>query len=498
MIALKSIIDTLTIEEQQKFVNYLQQKNKRKDTKNIQLFKVLAYSNDDSKNICVQLYKVENCNAYHALRKRLFQSLIDFTANKNLEDESSIDIQVIKYILASRTFLLQKKYEIAYKVLDKAERLADEHLMFPILNEIYHTKIQYASNYPKAGLDDLIVKQKENQKKHQLEDELNIVYAKLKSMLNDVTYEGTVIDFELELEHLLKVHHIEINTSLSFKSLYQILAIANISALVTKKYYSIESFVMKSYDILKQKKETDKQLFYQIEIVYIIANTLFRNKKFEASTRYIDEMEQLMQLKKRAYYKPFILKKTLVKALNLNYSNEQDDAITLIESFTNKKHEDTETLLDLQLTCFMFYFQKGDFTKAKSISSKFYHTDQWYKEKAGIDWVIKKNVAELLLYIELQEDDLFYSRLKSFRRRYSSYLKQIGQSRILTFIKFAEQYYIKPESIGTPEFLNKLELTFEWTTINKEDIFIISFYAWLKSKAEKQNIFQITLRLIKM
>jgi hypothetical protein len=146
----------------------------------------------------------------------------------------------------------------------------------------------------------------------------------------------------------------------------------------------------------------------------------------------------------------------------------------------------------------MFYFQKGDFTKAKSISSKFYHTDQWYKEKAGIDWVIKKNVAELLLYIELQEDDLFYSRLKSFRRRYSSYLKQIGQSRILTFIKFAEQYYIKPESIGTPEFLNKLELTFEWTTINKEDIFIISFYAWLKSKAEKQNIFQITLRLIKM
>ncbi|EPR72739.1 hypothetical protein ADIWIN_2352 [Winogradskyella psychrotolerans RS-3] len=108
MIALKSIIDTLTIEEQQKFVNYLQQKNKRKDTKNIQLFKVLAYSNDDSKNICNQLYKVENCNAYHALRKRLFQSLIDFTANKNLEDESSIDIQVIKYILASRTFLLQK------------------------------------------------------------------------------------------------------------------------------------------------------------------------------------------------------------------------------------------------------------------------------------------------------------------------------------------------------------------------------------------------------
>ncbi|WP_179335746.1 hypothetical protein [Winogradskyella costae] len=498
MIGLKSIIDTLTIDEQQKFINYLQQKNKRKDIKNIQLFKVLAHSNDDSKSICNQLYKVENCNAYHALRKRLFQSLIDFTANKNLEDENSTDIQAIKYILASRTFLLQKNYDIAYKVLDKAERLADEHLMFPILNEIYHTKIQYAHNYPKVSIDDLIIKQKENQKRHHLEDRLNIVYAQLKLMLNEVTYKGSVIDFELELEHLLNANHIEINTSLSFKSLYQILAIANISALVTKKYYSIEGFVMKSYDILKQKKETDKQLFYQIEIVYIIANTLFRNKKFEASLRYINEMEQLMQLKKCTFHKSFILKKTLVKALNLNYSNKQDDAIALIERFTNQKHVDTETLLDLQLTSFMFYFQKEDFGKAKSISSKFYHTDQWYQEKSGIDWVIKKNVAELLLYAELQEDDLFYSRLKSFRRRYTGYLNQIGQTRIIIFLKFAELYYIKPKSINTPEFKNKIELTFEWTTLDKEDIFILSFYAWLKSKVEKENLFQTTLKLLKL
>ncbi|SDI39866.1 hypothetical protein [Winogradskyella thalassocola] len=498
MTGIKSIIDTLTAKDHQKFVNYLQQKNKRKDTKNIQLFKLLATSNDDSKAICKHLYNVDNSNAYHALRKRLFQSLIDFTANQNLEDENSVDMQIIKYILASRTFLLQNNFSIAYKILDKAERLADEHLLFAMLNEIYHTKIQYASKYPKIDLEELIIKQEENQKKHQLEDQLNIVYAKLKSMLHDVTYKGNVIDFELELEHLLKAHHIEINTSLSFKSLYQILAIAHISALVTKKYYSIESFVMKSYDTLKQKKETEKQLFYQIEIVYIIANTLFRNKKFEASTRYIKEMEQLMQLKNRAFHKSFILKKTLVKSLNLNYSNKQDDAITLIESFTNKKHEDTETLLDLQLTCFMFYFQKGDFTKAKSISSKFYHTDQWYIEKAGMDWVIKKNVAELLLYIELQEDDLFYSRLKSFRRRYTIYLKQIGQSRILTFITIAEQYYVKPEIINTLEFRHKLEISFEWTTVNKEDIFILSFYAWLKNKAEEGNLYQTTLRLIEM
>ena len=496
MIEIKSIINTLSTEDHQKFVNYLQQKNKRKDTKNIQLFKLLAYSTYDSKAICKQLYKVDKSNAYHALRKRLLQSLIDYTANKNLEDENSIDMQIAKYILASRTFLLQNNFNIAYKILDKAERLADEHSLFAIRNEIYHTKIQYAPNYPKINLEDLINKQKANQKKHQLEDQLNIVYAKLKSILNKVAYQGNVIDFESELEHLLKAHHIEINTSLSFKSLYQILAIANISAFVTKKYYSIESFVMKSYDILKQKKETDKQLFYQIAIVYIIANTLFRNKKFETSLLYIKEMEQLMQLKKGAYYKTFILKKTLVEALNLNYSNKQNEAIALVEKYITKKHKDTETLLDLQLTCFMFHFQREDFTKAKSISSKFYHSDQWYKEKAGIDWIIKKNIAELLLYIELQEDDLFFSRLKSFRRRYSTYLKEIGQTRILQFLKFAELYYIKPKTVTTEDFKDQLETTFEWITIHEEDIFVISFYAWLKSKVENNTIYLTTLQLL--
>ena len=492
MTSLDSITMTFNSEDQHKFITYLQQKNKRKDTKNIQLFRLLTKPELNSKSICKQLYKVDNCNAYHALRKRLFQSLIDFTANKNLEDENSTDMQIIKYILASRTFLLQKNYDIAYKILDKAERLADEHLLFPILNEIYHTKIQYAPNYPKIDLDNLIFKQKENYKKHQLEDQLNIVYAKLKFVLNSISYEGKVIDFENQLKSILTDHNIKLNESLSFKSLYQILAIANISALVTNKYFEIEDFVLKSYKILKDRKDANKQLYYQIHIVYIIANTLFRNKKFEASLKYINEMEDLMLSKKGMHYKAFILKKTLVEALNNNYLNRQEKAIELIESIIHKKHSDVESLLDLHLTLLMFYFQKEDLTKAKSILSKFYHTDQYYIEKAGIDWVVKKNLAEILLYIELQEDDLIYSRLKSFKRKYTTYLKQIDQYRILNFISYAEKFYNNKKTISEEQ----IEATLKQNSLQKEDIFVISFYAWLKNKFKDESLYSTTLQLI--
>lgn len=497
MIALNSIIDTFNQEDQQKFIIYLQKKNKRKDAKNIDLFKLIAKSNLDATSICKKLYHTKNSNAYHALRKRLFQSLIDFTANKNLEDENSLDMQIIKYILASRTFLLQKNYDIAFKILDKAERIADDHLLFPILNEIYHTKIQYAPNYPKVNLNQLILKQKENQKKHQIEDQLNIVYAQLKTVLNSISHQGKIIHFETELENILKSSNIKLNESLSFKSLYQIMAIANISALVTNNYYQIEEFILKSYEILKSKKETNKQLFYQIHIVYIIANTLFRNKKFEASLRYIDEMKALMELKKGLYHKEFILKKTLVEALNYNYTNNQEKAIATAEFVIQKKHNDIASVLDLHLSLLMFYFQKEEFVKAKSIVSKFYHTDQWYIDKVGMDWVIKKNLAEILLYIELENDNLFFSRLRSFKRNYSKYLKQIYQVRILKFLSFVERYYKNPKSAENDSFKTEIAHAFISTTVNKEDIFVISFYAWIKCKVEKKPLYTTTLELLK-
>ena len=63
-------------------------------------------------------------------------------------------------------------------------------------------------------------------------------------------------------------------------------------------------------------------------------------------------------------------------------------------------------MLDIHLGLVMFYIQKSDFKSAKTIFSKFYHTDKYYIEKAGKEWVIKKNIAEIILYIELGELDL--------------------------------------------------------------------------------------------
>ncbi|MEY8848058.1 hypothetical protein AB9K26_04545 [Psychroserpens sp. XS_ASV72] len=496
MTDLSTITSSLSSEEQQRFIQYLEKKNKRNDTKNIELFKLLVEDQLDSKAICKAIYRNDNKSAYHALRKRLYQSLIDFIANTSLEEENSIDMQIIKYILTSRSFLIKKQTKVGYAILDKAEVLAQEHSLFALLNEIYHTKIQYAYLNATINIDALIAKFKSNQKQHQLEEELNMVYAKVRQTLSNMTYKGEIVDFQTILNTALSEHDIDVDDSLSFKSLYQLMAIVSISAFVTKDYLQIEPFLIETYQKIQSKKTNNNQLYYHLEILYMISNTLFRNKKFDESLEYLEAMHELMQQQRRKYYNSFVLKYHLLLALNFNFKGEKSKAIATLETIITKKHEDLEAVLDIHLSLAMFYIQDENLKKASKLFSKFYHTDKYYTEKAGKEWTIKKNLVEIILRIELGDVNLLESRLQSFKRNYSSYLKQIHQERVLTYLNLLTYYYKHPEKVTSQAFKDKVQSSFTWIGANKEDIFVMSFYAWLKSKMEKKSLYTTTMELI--
>jgi hypothetical protein len=494
---LNNIVSTFSFEEQQKFIKFLERKNKRNDTKNVKLFNLLLKTDLSSKAICLKLYGCQKKDAYHALRKRLYQSVIEFTANQGLQDENSVEMQIIKYILASRSFLLQKQYSVAYNILNKAELLAIEYYLFPLLNEIYHTKIQYAYAYPLANLDALISAFKNNQMNLHVEDALNIVYSKIRITLNAMEYKSETLDFQTILQNNFKGHNIKMSDALSFKSLYQLVSIASISAFITKDYLKIEPFLIESYNTLLQHKKNEKQAYYHIQILYSIANTLFRNKKFDESIHFLGLMLNQMTLNKKKHYKSFILKYKLLLALNLNYNNQQDLAIKTLEALNTKKVTDLESMLNIQLSLIVLYFQKGAFKSAKNMFSKLYHTDSWYTEKAGKEWVIKKNLIEILLHLELQNIDLFESRLLSFKRSFFAYLKEINQDRVITYLGFVELYFKNPEIVTSEIFKAKVETSFDWLETHKEDIFVISFYSWLKGKMNQTDLYKTTLQLIK-
>jgi hypothetical protein len=92
---------------------------------------------------------------------------------------------------------------------------------------------------------------------------------------------------------------------------------------------------------------------------------------------------------------------------------------------------------------------------------------------------------------------LVESRLQSFKRNYFTYLKSINQQRVITYLSFVESYYKNPNRVTTNNFKEKVENSFDWVETHKEDIFVISFYSWLKSKMNKTDLYETTLNIIK-
>ncbi|TWO34453.1 hypothetical protein E1J38_000960 [Seonamhaeicola sediminis] len=60
-----------------------------------------------------------------------------------------------------------------------------------------------------------------------------------------------------------------------------------------------------------------------------------------------------------------------------------------------------------------------------------------------------------------------------------------------------KRLYNNPEEVTTESFKNTVKNSFEWTNAKREDIFVMSFYAWLKSKMTKTPIYKTTLDVIK-
>ncbi len=486
MNTLAQIADILTEEDKRDFLAQLRKKNRRGDTKNIALFRLIEKGSDT--NLDVQLYGKPSKNAYHALSKRLHDNLIDFIANKSFQGETSDELEILKLLLASRIFFEHKQYKLGHKTLSKAEKKALQLDLYAILTEIYHTKIQYAHTHPELNLQELIATSERNLAHFQQEQRLNMAYASIKSQLRsgqpqpiDRVIEKAFSDFEIELDH-----------KLSYKSLFQLMSIAFSAAQIQTDFHQIEVFMEEVYGIAKQKTgPEEKHLYYLIEMEHLMANTHFRNRNFERSIHFSEKMEARMHLNRRAYFNRFQEKLVLLQALNYNYTGQSEEALVLLNSYTNDS-------LEISLTQIMCLFQQNKHSEAYQIFKRYNHSDRWYEKKAGWIWVLKKGIIEILLLMELNRLDLVLSRIKSFERRYFKRLSEENEHRVIQFLKLIAFAYDHPHEITTPEFRKKVEASFIWKEASHEDVFVMSFYAWLKAKMEKKDLYPTTLQLVAM
>jgi len=493
MDSLSELVNLLNSTDKKLFRQYLQRKNKRGDVKNLALLDLLETDDISSLN---KLYKpAKNNDAYHALRKRLQDNLLLFLSQKTFESSHSDTYDALRLVVVGRFLLENDVVKVAFKCLDKAERLAEDLEQFNLLNELLQLKLQYAHLEGAEDLETLTARFMQNQSRMESDAKLNMAYAFLRQELQEIHLEGKIVNLSTLIITTIRKYKISVQELMTYKSIYQILFIANEYAAIQQNYGLIERYVNRTNQFMQgQSHKKQSYLFYHISILYFLANFHLRRKNFAGSTPYLKEMMDLMATDSR-YYEVFYLRHQLLAALNLFFTGFANDAIVLLQqSLSNtKQRSKPEDMEDLRICLAMFLALCNDRGSLKQLTL-LTRTDAWYEKKMGMLWTIRKNLMEILVQAQFGNIELAVSRLNSFRRRYKKYLLKTSEERVLLFLRLVEKHLQNPDVIFEPAY-TKAVLSLAASAENN-DIFTLSFIAWLIARWEKKTAYKVVLALI--
>ncbi len=484
MDTISELIDVLTPKQQEGFVSYLKARNKRHDARNIALFKSHLKGHNPRKKLT---------GADHALNMRLKDRLLDFLANTSFEHDAGQQVAIIKLILVGRKLMQHGKYKMGFKILQKADAMATELTHYSLRGEILHTLIQFSYREEVEDQQELLEEFEKNQNAQLAEERLNMAYAVIRRQFHENQSEGEAL--ASLVTEVYEQYQIPDEIGYSFKSLYQIAQIADLAGALSSNYHSIDLFFVDKVDALANGPLDNKGfLSYHIDVLFLIANIYFRQLKFEASIRFLERMHQQMKRYDAFLFEQKRIQHDTLLALNLNYMGKPEEAMEMLNALLDLNEE--VGLLNCRLARIMIFFQQGDLKSAKTGYADFQRTDNWYLNRIGADWVMKKNLMEILLYIELGDVDYADSRMRSFLRKYKEMLGYLKETQAMTFVYLVQQYYRFPDRVQSQEFKEKVAHEIAWKPRAETDIFIMSFLAWLKSKMMGESLYDATLKYV--
>lgn len=475
MDTLSELISILNDNESKDFKLYLKQKNKRNDVKNIELFSILK---TDDINRLKKLYSSDiNKDAYHSLRKRLYESLILFLSNKTFEKNNSEAHEALRLLVVSKFLLENNLHKPAFKCLQKAEKISEKLEQYSLLHEILQTKLQYAFLNNKEKLEDLTDKIIKNQELLNKETRLNMAYAVLRQDFKNTQTNGEIINLTDLISKIAEKYHLKPTDFFNYKSIYQILHLANEYANIQQNFSLIETYVNKAAAIINQQSVSNNQQYYHIHILYYLANFCFRNRLFTDSENYLNQMHEQMHQQNGLYFNLFWHKYLILESLNLHFTGNTQEALQKVTTELNNlpKKNTPEDVIDLQL-CEAFYLTKQNDRSALKSFAKLLHTDIWYEKKMGVVWTIRKNLIEILMNAQYTNFDYAITRLQSFKNRYKKYLTQVNEHRIIDFVQLIEKYLLNPDIIHKQLFRDKI-ISMQHQKEN-QDVFSLSFINW--------------------
>jgi len=490
---LREIIHSFDAREQAEFQYFVQRHKQKKDRKDLELFKLLKQPVELSAAEAIEKLGTKNANAYHAIRKRLFKHISDFILVKSVDEDMSAGASVNSLYLISRYLFGRSLNKSAWKYLRKAEELGLQHDQFQYLNVIYNLQIEQQLVQEQDSLQEIIQKYEDNKRKNDELERINITKSLIREQVELYKRDGKGLDFKAIIDYSLNSFSLIQRVMSSPKLLYELLDMMRKSVVATKDFISFEPFLISSYNSLKNK---DKP-YYNVLILLMIVHTKYRNKKFQESITYIEQVRGELVLCGKPFQNKVHARIQQLLAANYIFLDEIQKAIGILKGLSQGKVKlNAADVANVRMNTGIYLAFSGDFKAAHKVWLSMQHSEKWYQKIMGIEWVMKKNLMEIIMFYEMEHLDLVESKIRSMERRYADLFKVAAYDNARIFLGLIKEFVYAGVDLDLEKFKEKIEASIEWRPKEQEDLQAMMFYAWLRSKVYHADYYTTILDVV--
>ncbi|MBK0404354.1 hypothetical protein I5M27_15255 [Adhaeribacter sp. BT258] len=497
---LKITIDTLTPDQKREFLDFMKRQQRHNDRKDVALFQALQQIKKlKPAELQRKIYpEAENSMAYYALRKRLMRQLSDFILLKRMEEDST-SVSSVMGMVSLASYLFEARADrLAWNLLRKAEKLAQENEKFDLLNNIYNLQIEQADSGFADNLHQIIQKRNENKLAADEEERANIAASLIREQLTQVRAQGRDLHFDAIIQKVLSDFQLTEVAGRRPSIFYKLMTIARSAVLARKDFYQFEPYIIAQFQQLEEQSGfTKAQLHYKLNLLYMIAHVLYRNRKFSQSNAYLEQIYAELKTNTKSLMLQFYPRYVFLKTANLAFLEQLEEASELMQELIEKQGNllSIRDQLTAQFGLSFLYFAQENYKKANLILMRLPHSDKFCETKMGKEWVLKKNMGELILQLELQNPELAMNKVRIMERSFKTLLAQEAYHNVRGYLQLLKKLIEDPYLLEQPYFVELIEKELEFLPPEQEDIQSISFYAWLKAKILKRRYYDVLLEL---
>jgi hypothetical protein len=511
---LRTTLLTLAADERRDFGVFIQrQRRKAAGRQDSRLYELLVQAKElKPEQLIAKLYPDEpNPVAYYALRKRLLRHLTDFLLLRQRQLDTTAAASVRGQLTLAQYLFEAGIPRLAWSTLRKAEKLARENEQYEPLNAVYNLQIQYADSPHAAPLDEILPRYRANKKAADEEERANIADSLLRQRLRESRARGrATVAVDGIVQQILAEYDLQEAFARSPSLLSRLMSIARNAMLVRRDFTSFAPFIERCYNLMERRHGfAPAQRGHQLRLLYMLAHALYRSRRFQESVAYLEKGQALIAAGPARQFGEFTPRFTFLLAANYAFLRRNAESIALLENaLRGAKPLAAADELTARFQLSFHYFAEGKFAKANQSLLSLNRTDHWLEQHLGLEWMVNRNIGELLIQFEMGNQELALTRLRATDRTLREQFPAVPAEgdtpavpvggpyqAVLLYLSLVREVIENPAAACQPEFANRVWSMPNFLSSEREDLQVLSFYAWLRAQTLGRPYYDVLLEL---